>query len=839
MGTTDWYVQINFRNFKRLLICTTCTFLFSACSIDANLLKGLSQTSDEPKVLNIKPDILDSDNMNQFPVTGDCPENGKDVTISGDVSGTAPCTNGTYSYVADLSPLFSGGASVTIEVAQTNHQGNIQLAQTILTAESDATVTVSEYEQRVSESNATYFFTVMLSSARSRDTKIYYLLTGDSVYMLDTNLAPAGYVVVPAGATTAKVSFSVLDNNVNQAERLLQFNIYKTERKSISVGAHSQSRFFIKDNDGGVSPLVQKVFPVGTEIFCATWTDTTYGPDTLHCAGGPFSYPMQVVDGSSHYLKLATMAQGNGSSDSFCALTVDGKVKVNNGTTTMTELPSTKAFVDVDCEFPIVAVTAAGGASSSEIWSWNANTSAWQVFDNSAAYVKAAIDYYGQVCALTTANKIKCMTVNGAGVLTGGPYDIDSATNYIAIESSGEGDFYGLTDLGAWIKICTSNGCNTSQQLDAGPVTGVFGKCAVKNDGTTLCDSYSGSMGNLSEPFAFIATTGSGGNYQRACGVKSNGDVKCWGIYSSGSGFNGLDFLASKAQKAVKELNNVIDIFGSSPLCARTSDGKVSCWNGAVDGGPVRSTPFYSQFFSEATNVQEYYGGNYWSEGYMTTDGKLHTRFSNDVDPTTSYKKIDGDPTTFCGLTSTNQIRCLRYGTFTDFSVGPYKDVAGNLDGGCAIDTNNKLSCWDRYYNLMTNPGAMDNSVNFKSVSGDYLAGCGILDNGELRCWSNDHNWAGNPTTLLNIDSGVTYKSVTTFRDWIYLAYCGITTTNQVRCGSQNSVMAVADTATYTKILRNSCGVTTDGHVRCWKGIQDYGFVSWGLPLLMNKWLSQ
>ncbi|WP_374074626.1 hypothetical protein [Bdellovibrio bacteriovorus] len=860
-------------------------FALLGCGIEATLMSEKGATLAVQKVDN--SGVINDTNQNSFLMQGICKDISEIVISTDSFSVNTPCIDNAWSINLDLSAL--SGQTITVQLVGVSKEGvkdastSVKLTKklsctfdsqiipdgqsvvaytsaTVLAgdtcasvsesrlcsngvlsgsasfsscsagADSAALVTVEEFEERVSETVGAKSFTLKLSEAKPYAVSVNYYVSGDYVYMLDADLNPAGSVTFAPNETAKTLSFQVLNNGVGQIERLIQLNLVGTNRPMVSLGEHYQARLFLRDDDGGFNPSIDKAFVIGSQITCALWMD-----GSLFCAGAQFGSMPAEVDGGVKYTKLEDSQQGNGDNQSFCGLTTTKKIKCNNGLDqAMTIVDGATNYLDFDSEYGLCGVTDTNELKC-EV------SGSMQVVDAGVSY-KKVVKSYSKICGLTTGNLLRC-----ASVSYGPPSafeDVDAGVQYSDLSSSGQGDTYGLSPTGEWKLICGYGGC-TPTILDAGNTyTGLHRQCAIKANGSAKCDN---SSVELNYNFKHIYTTGSGGNYQRACGVTVTGEMLCWNTsdYYWG-GWKGVDVIASSTVRTeMQGLTNVAKIRRNigGATCAIQTSGQVKCFDGTVQGF-YRSTPV-DQMDLANHNIKDIF--NIWyvmnSDGYVFS-GIMGSYVQTDTEKYTAFSSAGGWSYEFCGFTQDQKIRCKKGdGTFEYlYSGAAIKDYTGSDSQGCYLSPAGVLSCWDNYYNSLPNPTVVDNTDTYTQISGHYQRGCGIsATSGEIKCWDNNWNYAADPVVFTVQDPGVQYAKVLAPQNGYWdNEVCGITTNGVLKCGTRNGAYTIVDSGTlYSEIVSASCGVTTDGKYRC-SGGYAAGAVSlnWKRPVLMNKWFT-
>ncbi|KYG65198.1 hypothetical protein AZI87_11575 [Bdellovibrio bacteriovorus] len=876
---------------KLLKVSLMCSVsLLIGCGIEATLVSPSSATLAVKKVDN--SGVVNDANQNSFLMQGICQDISEVVISTDSFSVNTPCIDNVWSINLDLSAL--SGQVITVKIVgvskdglkesstsiqltkklscllggQTIPDGQSILAYTSATVVSGDTcssvaesrlctngtlsgsamflscsqgldaaalVSVEEYEERVSESVGVKSFTLRLSEAKPYSVNVRYYVSGDYVYMLDADLNPSGTVTFAANETTKTISFQVFNNAIAQPERLMQLNLIGTDSPMVSLGEHYQARLFLKDNDGGFEPNIQKVFVIGSEITCVLTAD-----GSLSCAGAQFGPAPVEVDAGVKYQKIAA-----GRNNSFCGLTNLSKIRCNDGSNQlMIAEDSTVSYLDLDSTASPCGVTV-----SNELRCKVDN--AFQVLDAGVPYKKVSVESY-KICGLTAGNTIRCASTDGDSV--DGFYsidsfeDVDAGVQYSDISNTGENDIYGLTSLGEWKRLCAYEDCTTPTVLLAGSTfVSLHRKCAINDGGVAKCMN-SASL-NLTHLFKQIHTASSGGNYQRGCGVTTTDELLCWShINNNHIAWRGPDALASNSVRTeMQGLTNVAKVRTfvdglDSVTCAIQSNGQVKCFNGEVESF-FRSTPV-DKVSLASHNIKDFINDYYLlnSDGYVL---KLTASMSYEQADTEKYTSLvtGGMYVNYCGITENQKLRCLKGAVFEEpFPGATIKDYAGDYSQGCYLSVTGVLTCWDNYQNTLPTATVIDNTDTYTQISGSYLKGCGVsATSHEVKCWDNYDNIPMSPVVFTIQDPGIQYVKVFALHGVHDNKVCGITTTGVLRCGTRNGAYSVIDSgSSYSEVTSVDCGITTDGKYRCSGGFAAGSvYVSWKRPILMNKWFTR
>ena len=126
-------------------------------------------------------------------------------------------------------------------------------------------------------------------------------------------------VVIPAGNTSASISYTALENADSSGDKLLQISLIGTNKATITVSNRSMHRETIRDNDITLSETLK--ISTGWYHSCAIVTG-----GVLKCWGGTAGLGSEVssptvVDAGTSYADVAVGAFHS------CAITVSGVLK--------------------------------------------------------------------------------------------------------------------------------------------------------------------------------------------------------------------------------------------------------------------------------------------------------------------------------------------------------------------------------------------------------------------------------------------------------------------------------------------------------------------------------
>lgn len=322
--------------------------------------------------------------------------------------------------------------------------------------------------------------------------------------------------------------------------------------------------------------------------------------------------------------------------------------------------------------------------------------------------------------------------------------------------------------------------------------------CAVDGSGQLSCwgDDYFGQLGDGSLPVEYSAAPlaiASDAAFkdvavgQTTCGVKTNGQVACWGDNGRGQlGIETSDLPHSYAPLDNPYLSSVVALSnGDGTLCALLEDATVSCWgdNGYGQLGdptflePWSTTPIAVQGLSGVLDVQT--AGGYacalldggtvhcWGNNDVGQLGQeLETAFSFEPMPVpnvTGAVELAVGAGYACARLADQSVTCWGrnvFGLLGDDNPTP-PNVVPDFAGATALETTGwtvcllnpdaTVSCTSEWF--ASQDAGIDNSLavveglsNVASLSGN----CVLRNEGSVACWEMDAPQAdgGIPTTV-------------------------------------------------------------------------------------------
>jgi hypothetical protein len=244
-----------------------------------------------------------------------------------------------------------------------------------------------------------------------------------------------------------------------------------------------------------------------------------------------------------------------------------------------------------------------------------------------------------------------------------------------------------------------------------------------------------------------------------ACGLQTNGLVKCWGLLQLGAG--------NVPVRSFREIS--VGLYHGCGI--RRDDANLECWGDDTYG---QASPPPGSFRSIAS-------GPHFSCGVRTGGALLCwglDGFGNPLTPPSGAHLLVGPSAGFtqCAIDGNLAIRCFgQFGSNMGFSISPggYQSVSTGTSIACGRGFNGSATCWNVFTGSMQpTPGG-----TFRAVSAGYASACGIRGDGTLTCWAED------PVNVLAPPAGSSFHSLAVGRGF----GCAVRTDDQVVCWGDNT----------------------------------------------------
>ncbi|MFM6930498.1 MAG: RCC1 domain-containing protein [Bdellovibrio sp.] len=720
---------------------------------------------------------------------------------------------------------------------------------------------------RVAEGSGSVNLVVSLTKRACFNTQIEYgYYSGTGVIGTHFSAEVAGTVTIPKGQKTATISFSILQNALQESEKTLFITLRgaKGTKQKITLKENSSKQILITDDESTYGTITQfatsgnaSCIIIGGVLKCWGENSTgSVGDGTTVTKPNPV-----VINGGTSYSKVSMNSSG-----AVCAITGTGVLKcwgsnysgsVGDGTTLQRNAP-----VIID-----------GGQAYSEIATGFRHT-----------------------CGITNTNVLKCWGDNSKGEL---------------------GD--GTTTNSTTPKVITVAGVTFAKVAAGGYNGGGYHTCAISTDGDLYCwgSNSKGELGdNTTTDNATPGLIDSGTKYAlvklggySTCGITTTGVLKCWGSNASGLLGDGTLVATRLVPTTIDAGQNYLDVAISDvSTCGVTSSNKMKCWgdntyynlgNWTKTGSrlpiAIDSNENYSSVFvnggalnaapSSACGVTTTGGLKCWgnNNGQMVFENSSRFNSIRQISQSLTFSKFSVGEFSMCGITPSNSLYCWGanntgqvgdrtqinrdYAVLIDpntkysmVDVGSSSNSSTDTGYACAITTTNELKCWglndnsklgDGTTTTKMKPKVIDYGVQYSTVSVGSIHTCAVTTDGILKCWgANAKGQLGIGSTTAKstptvVDSGVTYSSVVVSATYNNgnVHTCGITTDGDLKCWGSNNQGQLGDGTTtaslipvvidsgvkYSKVKIGAgflqgftCGITTGQKIKCW-GSNTYG----------------
>lgn len=771
-------------------------------------------------------------NESAFTVSGTCSVSGQSVVISGDITGSTPCTSGTWS----ISLNFTAASYGSVSVVATHSKAS--------GASASDTRTFVHYANRA-PSLATiptqvYRINNLINSYNSYDTNtsndtdidgqaITYSCTYDSVV---DGVVSSGALCTSLGAgLSLNTSTGVLSGWTPTAATQYEFMITGTD------GVLTDSKVFTVD----IRPALNGVIS---------------GAPQNYTAATRISVAVGGTDVSQYKFKIGASGPTN------CTVATGYSAATPNSTLTSNLLTSfTQGTVVKIC---VIAgdqwnywqpLSAASSVTFTKdvytLLTIDANSTDI-VEDNTTVNVVFSVATTKSI-AIPMNYKVRGSSLESDHNLgTSGNFSIPAnATTYtfsvnINNNSNPDGnraliiDFYSMGDLAVSFDTRTPTKVINIVDDEVNTVNytqfalGDYYSCGLTSAGVTKCWGGNAfySLGAMTPNLSQTPLTLSGPSFTQiaagvihTCGIDSSKKMYCWGDGSNGQvGPNG--YVSQAPPFKVSNDNFISMSLGYYHTCGITESNVLKCWG---------------------LNLS----------GQLGTGNTISTDTPSTIDSSNTYNYVAAGNLHTCGVTTAGDLKCwglnssgqLGTGNYTQ-SLSPaligsgYSKVYTRKDFSCAINSSSKSFCWGENgsgqlgINSTTTanaPQAVDSATNYSSLAlGDYHT-CGLTSTNALKCWgTNTDNqtrigWSWTNTLVPTIvDSGVTYSSLYAGKQ----STCGVRSNGAALCWGANwngQVAEIPNAYTYSPQMMDggqlyssahlqyvmNCSLTQNGYRRC------------------------
>lgn len=257
-------------------------------------------------------------------------------------------------------------------------------------------------------------------------------------------------------------------------------------------------------------------------------------------------------------------------------------------------------------------------------------------------------------------------------------------------------------------------------RVDATPLTSGFssievgrGICATRLNGIVVCWDW---FGFDSSPIGSMEAVSVG---DRACGVRVDKAIECWGLDIGGTPPPDGDFMSVST--------------GGSHTCGLRPDGAVDCWGTDVHGSKIDYPPPGERFTSISTG---------WGHGCGIREDRTvgcwgRDSYGETLPPPGEFISVSSGGFFSCGLRADQSLQC--WGADHDGKATPptgrFTDVETGWNHACGMRVNGTVECWGFHQDGATAvPGGL--FIDFGVGDGRT---CGLRPDRTVECWGVNH----------------------------------------------------------------------------------------------------
>ncbi len=322
--------------------------------------------------------------------------------------------------------------------------------------------------------------------------------------------------------------------------------------------------------------------------------------------------------------------------------------------------------------------------------------------------------------------------------------------------------------------------------------------------------------------------------FQHTCGLKTDGNVVCWGFNRNLRGFY-------TGQSDPPQDTFVSISVGDFHSCGLTTDGMVECWGDDEEGQSsppggrftaVSAGEYHTCGLRPAGSVEcwgQYHSGRIEPEGQFASisaggdhtcgiliDGAVTCWGSDEhgkaTPPDGHFISVSAGDRNTCGLRAVQSIECWGSDGYLQSSApnGSFASVSAGGKHSCAVTTNGAVDCWGASNAVVYEP----ETGKFRSVSAGTFHACGIKFDGSVACWGSNHHGMATPPGGPSDAKAYVLVSAGNFNS------CGLTTKSFLDCwgdvetGVNSPPEGAFDSVSVGE--NHACGVKVDGSVACW-----------------------
>ena len=236
----------------------------------------------------------------------------------------------------------------------------------------------------------------------------------------------------------------------------------------------------------------------------------------------------------------------------------------------------------------------------------------------------------------------------------------------------------------------------------------------------------------------------------QTCGLRTDGNVACWGVYGSNTPVTSPPYLGS-----IKMLSVPGDV-----AFALLMNGLLRCWKYPNPGTPCDQVPISIPSFIQVSCSNLACCGVAANSGGLACWGNPFAQELLNI-PSGDFMQASLKIFTACGIRSDGTLACWGENNYhqAEPPTGNFLQVCVGQDHACGIRTDETVACWgDNLFGQATPPAGAFTQV----ACGDFH-NCGLRTNGTLTCWGSNADGKApaltlNPTSLSNGAIGQAYS---------------------------------------------------------------------------------
>lgn len=689
------------------------------------------------------------------------------------------------------------------------------------------------------ESDGIVNLALSFTAPLARQTSVKYRIAAGTSASASDHTLTDGEVILAAGATSGKISFSIVNDSLAEPVESLSVQIY-----NVSPGVSNGNTFrhiYIEDDDSTAEGITS--LAAGSQFSCAIltggklvcWGDNSYGqlgngttkpsdvPVTVFTSGVT---NVAINKNTACAVSLSSLYCWGENINSHIVGAADGPVVAPTKNSSLTNVTAVAMNGTAVCAvYNSGKVACWGKGDHGQLGSNSTNDSASPVNVNSINNATSVTMGTNHACVFTADAKIKCWGANASGQV-GSNSTTDQLTPVTVT----------ISNTAAQVIAGANTTCALAKEFIFSTLLNTHIYCwGEANEGglgnnNTVADKLQPPTTSILDGATSLVSRGSDGSQQ--CAVASDGTLKCWG-----RGYYTDNVTQYNTPTAPATYANATKIaIGDSSLCF-TLSGRAEPFCGGMSNARSQISPTLRAVptvFS-TRKILSLSGSPTFGTCMVDENGAVECATSTAISSTQTSASI-GDGGT---AARPSAVRVFNSG-FVRVSVGH--------DFACALRNDASLWCFggsgttypgDNTSTKRTSPTMVAADVTDFSLGNGFA--CLIKSNKNLYCWGlNNFGQLGNPSlsspTLVPSLVASNASSISTGRDHA----CAVIdsklkcwgTGSQGQIGDGGSVQRTAPTevimVNVTSVnevsvgLHTSCALFDAGSLRCW-GANDYG----------------